>query len=354
MNGRAGRAACYGRDQLIGRMLAGADERRCVLVFGGRQAGKTTMLRHAQEMSAGNVRDGGDEVVAVYVDLMALRYDAGPRDFYGYLLERAAGVCARVVEGLGRRVKSGGARKAETAEAFVRDLGEVLAESGRVRRVVFLLDEAGRVLGRRFPRAFQDNLFSMLYVDGSEEGRRVALVFSGAQELAGFCEDETSPLGSRAEQVSLVNLNFDAFSELAAGRIPWADSGVRRYLFEETGGHAGLAARMVEECAKKGEATGRDEAEAVGRRVAEGSRRLFEHWMAHFSGDARLALDRLGTGGSGLGRRALAQLLEDGGRDRFGGGANMARTAVRRGVQERWRRWAGEVQWIILALLRGI
>ena len=92
----------------------------------------------------------------------------------------------------------------------------------------------------------------MLYVDRSETAERVALVFSGAQELAGFCEDETSPLGSRAEQLNVVNLGFGAFSEFVHNRMPTTDERVRRYLFEETGGHAGLGSRLIERCADRG------------------------------------------------------------------------------------------------------
>ena len=56
----------------------------------------------------------------------------------------------------------------------------------------------------------------------------------------------------------------------------------------------------------------------VSLQVADGSRRLFEHWMAHFSEDARVALKRIATQQVGLRRREVAQLLADGGRDRFG------------------------------------
>ena len=56
----------------------------------------------------------------------------------------------------------------------------------------------------------------------------------------------------------------------------------------------------------------------VSQQVAEGSRRLFGHWMAHFSEDARVALKRISTQPVSLGRREVAQLLADEGRDRFG------------------------------------
>ena len=281
------------------------------------------MLQEAQRVAVDKLRHASgyrEDVLAVYVDLMALPYDAGPAELYAYLIDRTVAVCADVLDEDDRfvAVESGGrGRRIPTADAFGESLGIVLRAMHGVRRVVFMLDEAGRVLGRRFPRAFQDNLFSMLYVDSSEAAERVALVFSGAQELAGFCEDETSPLGSRAEQLDVVNLEHDAFAEFVHDRMRTVDERVLEYLFDETGGHAGLGNRLIERCAKTG-ATDAERVRDESRLVADGSRRLFEHWMAHFSEDARVALRRLSTQNAGLERRAVAQLLQDGGRDRFG------------------------------------
>ena len=238
-------------------MLELADDRRCLLLFGGRQAGKTTMLRHAERVSVAKLhgsRAQSEETLAVYVDLMALPYDAGPSEFYRFLIDRAIAVCADVFDDVrGVVAESGGrVRRIHTTDAFGEEVQRLLGGSRGVRRVIFLLDEAGRVLGRRFPRAFQDNLFSLLYVNQSGIGEGVALVFSGAQELAGFCEDETSPLGSRAEQLNVVNLGYGAFSEFVHDRMPAANERMREYLFDETAGHAGLGARLVETCADRG------------------------------------------------------------------------------------------------------
>lgn len=74
---------------------------------------------------------------------------------------------------------------------------------------------------------------------------------------------------------------------------------------------------MIGLCARRG-VTGENEVREVSRQVADSSRRLFEHWMAHFSEDARVALKRIAMQQVGLQRRDVAQLLEDGGRDRFG------------------------------------
>ena len=280
------------------------------------------MLRHAERVSVARLQRSGahsEETLAVYVNLMALPYYGGPSEFYRFLMDRAVAVCAGVFDDVRGVVSEsdGQVRRIHTTDAFGEELQNLLGATHGVRRVIFLLDEAGRVLGRRFPRAFQDNLFSLLYVNQSDTADRVALVFTGAQELAGFCEDETSPLGSRAEQLNVVNLGFDSFSEFIHDRMPTASERVREYLFEETGGHAGLGARLVETCAERG-ATGVEGVQVVSQQVADGSRRLFEHWMAHFSEDARVALKRIATQPIGFRRRDLAELLADGGRDRFG------------------------------------
>lgn len=317
-----GRSQCFGRDDLINKMLALADERRCVLLFGGRQAGKTTMLQHAERVSArkalvsGNFGEGS---LAVYVNLMAMSYDACPATFYRYLIERMAAVCTATFENVRSLVSEAvvDVGSIETTEAFAIETERLLQVTGRVGRVTFLLDEAARVLGSRFPRAFQDNLFSMLYVDQSESAQRVSLVFSGAQELARFCEDDTSPLGSRAAQLNIVNLEFGAFSDFVRDRMSTADGDLQWQLFDRTGGHAGLGSRFIERCVGRSltDATGLQE---LSIEVEGESRRLFEHWMAHFSGGGRVILEWFAVHQIGLGRREIAQLLEDNGMDRFG------------------------------------
>ena len=234
------------------------------------------MLQHAENWSARTLRISSgysEETIAVYDDLMALPYDAGPPEFYGYLVDRLGAVFARVFEHVRRSTteRSARARLIRTTAEFGEALEYALRKVYGVRRVIFLLDEAGRVLGRRFPRAFQDNLYSMLYVDRSETAERVALVLSGAQELAGFCRDETSPLGSRAGQLILGNLGIGALSEFANDSMPGIDTSVQRYLFDETGGHAGLAFRLIEGCGRSwgnfSRASRRDQS-AGGRRLA--------------------------------------------------------------------------------------
>lgn len=313
---------CYGRDGLINRMLALAEERRCVLLFGGRQAGKTTILQHAERVSIQRLlgsENFGEGALAVYVNLMAMPFDASPATFYRYLIDRTVDVCAMQFKHERSLVHEGFGQigDVETTEAFASQIERLLRVTDSVRRVTFLLDEAVRVLGRRFPRAFQDNLFSLLYVDQSEGAQRVSFVLSGAQELAKFCEDETSPLGSRAAQLDIVNLGFDTFSDFVCSRTATTDEYSPRQLYKETGGHAGLGSRLIERCARIG-LTDASTLQELSIEVADESRNLFENWMARFSEGGRVVLKWLAAHQDGLQRREIAQLLEDDGRDRFG------------------------------------
>lgn len=315
------RTRCFGRDDLIQRMLGAAAERRCVLLFGGRQAGKTTMLQHAENMAVARLRgteEYGEEHLAVFVDLMALPLEAAPPEFYGYLAAQLERVRLRIAGGGGHPGKEAApARAIGTTDAFAETCGTMIRGIPRVGRVSFLLDEAGRVLGRRFPRGFQDNLFSMLYVAPSTATEQVAFVFSGAQELSRFSEDETSPLGSRAQHLGLENLGYDALTEFVYERMGAASEDVVSHAFRETGGHAGLAMRFITQCVTV-DSLGEEQLIAVSRQVADDARDLFRHWVDRLSAGARLALERLGAGPSALKRPELGQVLVEGGRDRFG------------------------------------
>ena len=279
------------------------------------------MLQHAEDMAVKRLRrteDYGEENLAVFVDLMALPLEAGPPEFYGYLAAQLESVRLRTAGDVGRQeAEAASGRAIGTTDEFVERCGVVIRDMPRVRRVSFLLDEAERVLGRRFPRGFQDNLFSMLYVDRSGAAEQVAFVFSGAQELSRFSDDETSPLGSRAQHLGLGNLGYDTLSEFVHERTGTTSEEVVRHVLRETGGHAGLAGRFIERYVTVG-CGGTDALVAVSREVAEGARELFRHWVERLSKDARLVVERLGAGCPGLARREVGQVLEEGRRDRFG------------------------------------
>src|ERR1043166_1664313 len=93
---------CFGRDELCTSILQSALQSGAVLVFGGRQAGKTTILRKIED-SFNEDRCSSDDlrqlVIPVYADLMTLPYDAAPRDFFRLLSTLALQACSRRIEG---------------------------------------------------------------------------------------------------------------------------------------------------------------------------------------------------------------------------------------------------------------
>ena len=112
----------------------------------------------------------------------------------------------------------------------------------------YLLDESKRIIGDRFPRGFHDNLFHVLF--GNSEIQGVCnIVFAGAQELYRLCEDDTSPIGSRAAKHCLVNLSPGAVTQIAYQVAGHGDEGRSKILADQvyswTGGDAGLSAGLL-------------------------------------------------------------------------------------------------------------
>ncbi len=312
---------CVGRDLVVRELLERAAQLKCVLLYGGRQAGKTTLLRNVERVSVAAARGAvafADAEVAVYVDLMGLPYDAEPSDFYRLLVLRTGAVLARVEEPRGPREKP---RLRYDVEAFVAAVAGMLEAHPQLKRITFLLDEGSRVLGSRFPRAFQDNLFGILYGgDRSPASDSLAFVFSGAQELLRFCEDSTSPLGSRAGEIVLRNLDRESVRELVYGRCPELDREVglevTSYIFSESGGHAGLASRMADAASAVAHNTSQSGLVEAVKRTSHG--RLFDHWVLRLSGGARAVADKVvaGTEG-GWSRRRIARTVRAAGLDPF-------------------------------------
>ncbi|MDZ3825625.1 hypothetical protein [Pseudomonas monsensis] len=73
-----------GREDLIKEILISVKKHGAVLLFGGRQSGKTTLLRKLAEIvgsKKANINALSDLDVPVFVDLMRLPVDATPADF---------------------------------------------------------------------------------------------------------------------------------------------------------------------------------------------------------------------------------------------------------------------------------
>lgn len=281
-----------GRDETIAKLLKSIRRDAAVLFYGGRQSGKTSvLLAFAQKLreTTARVTELAALDLPVYVDLTALHYDATPPDFFGLLLAKTCEALARQIEGFSVNELPG----ALSLNGFVDGLAELRARCGEVdARPIFLLDEAKRILGTRFPRGFQDNLFSILYGELSEKAR-CAIVFAGAQHLDDFLKDDTSPIGSRAGTVSLDVLGGDAVRELVRLVLPLVEAPVIDQLTVTvtslTGGHAGTLAKLLEAYAS-------DTSKKIEQHAAllyERSLGLFENWTLSLSSEAIATVDAL-------------------------------------------------------------
>ena len=313
---RPGSKYFVGREALSERLLEAVRRTNAVLLFGGRQAGKTALLLEAQRQLAATRADVTQIVVLdvpVYVDLTSLPYDAEPGDFFGLLAVRAADACKQQISGFAAR-EEGGCR---TLDAFADTLLRIRGNGGEVDiRLVFLLDEAKRVLSERFPRGFQDNLFTLLFGQLAENVNTV-MVFAGAQHLNEFNKDDTSPIGSRAIPVYLSNLTQSAIQGLVALVLP--DSDIARIeeivqrTWEETGGHAGLAARFLERVAAAPSAAAVDD---IADRVFEESAGLFQIWTKSLTLESQVIALTLVTQ-RGVGLQEAARHLKKSGLNQF-------------------------------------
>jgi hypothetical protein len=313
---------CYGRDDLCQAIVQSAFRSRSVLLFGGRQAGKTTAMLHiAQDLGRrrADAATLGDLDVAIYVNLMTLPDEARPVDFFRYVARLAREVCERQIVGFSPTAfPSESHAMASSLEGFVADIEALFGAAREVRvRLLFLLDESKRILGARFPRGFHDNLFSLLYGVDLRIGDRVALVFAGAQDLYRFCEDDTSPIGSRAAFHFVEGLPPESVQPLlVAAGIPanapgLADLAVQ--VFKQTGGHAGLTARLAESLAARSAVSSESLEDALAE-VRDRHAQLMRLWTGALSSEARVIQPLLHTHGR-VSFRELARILSEKGLD---------------------------------------
>jgi len=315
--------SCFGRDEVSTSILASALETGAVLMFGGRQAGKTTVLRKIEDDFHEDICSTDDLrplTVPVYADLMRLPYDATPRDFFRLLSTLALSACRRRIRGF--ELQSLPAEFEHTRnllDFFISDLQTIFEAAGNVNiHFVFLLDEAKRVLFDRFPRGFQDNLFALLF-GGSAVSSHCSLVFAGAQDLYKFCEDDTSPIGSRAEKHLIVNLPHDAVGDMVRHLSPSLDAALAHeraaMILSQTGGHAGLSAYLA--LALESSTTpGIESMEAIVNGFQSKHSELFQIWTARLSPEARLITERLIVA-SALELEEITRILDNHGKSPF-------------------------------------
>ncbi len=298
---------CFGRFDLARSVIQSAWEHQSVLLFGGRQAGKTTLLKFIEWEINRHLTSSvslGAHPLCVYVDLTMLPTEAGPSDFFGYLFRLVQQSCLSALEGT-PNLGSGpeGIGRISDIDVFQSRIRELMRQKhGLITKVIFLLDESKRVLGSRFPRGFHDNLFSLLYGGSGPLSGRIAIVFSGAQELHALFEDETSPIGSRAAVHFATNLKREQVSQVVAffHDAPVSDlEELTTRVFDSGGGHPGITVRFADRIASESKVPdGRREYDAIAGDVAESIAQLFRHWTNHFTPEACATLELLAQGGS--------------------------------------------------------
>lgn len=301
---RPGSEFFVGREEACDGLLDATRKTNAVLLFGGRQSGKTTLLLRLRDKLtclAGDVSTLGSLEVPVFVDLTRLKYDAEPADFYQTLVCAARTSCAQQIDGFPfeNTLGTSAPHTADLLDGFIGDLQKISAACGEIEpRFIFLLDEAKRVLGDRFPRGFQDNLFSLLFGEPRAQNFSIAMVFAGAQHLYAFSQDDTSPIGSRAITCHLKNFPETAVEALANQAFPEREYAelveMAHFVWERSGGQAGLAARLLEELARISPNRVTPEvllaAEAT---VLNDNRGLLENWSLSLTPHARAVAQSL-------------------------------------------------------------
>ncbi len=165
---------CIGREVQIRAVVDSLLRSGCVLLFGGRQAGKTTILRRicadlATEMVS--VRTIGQCRLPIYVNLMRLPYDAGPDEFFLLMAQRAKEECEASIRGFRSGSSASFDRAGRGLERIEARIAALRGATGQLDlQLLFLVDEAKRILRGRFSRDFQDNLFKVLYGDSPHRG----------------------------------------------------------------------------------------------------------------------------------------------------------------------------------------
>jgi len=298
---------CFGRKSLLTHIIDSALSRRCVLLFGGRQSGKTTALLRIGADLLRPVEVGKLDafVCPVYVNLTALPINAQAPEFYNFLLNSAMESCISAIDGFFPSELG----QCSTIEEFARAVQKITSSAINVDlTILFLIDEAERVLGERFPRGFQDNLFAILYGSELANDTKIAMVFSGAQGLYKFSEDETSPIGSRAAYVYMKNFGMEnveeLIEELRQEYAVFIEKDLAACIFSVAGGHAGLTARL---CQFVFENNLKSEPELRGRLdgFSSESRQLMRLWATSLSPQARALHDEVAH----LGALSRAQVI---------------------------------------------
>ncbi|EIU7187648.1 hypothetical protein ACO3H4_12520 [Pseudomonas aeruginosa] len=282
---------CFGRDQLVVEVTKAAKRNGAVLLFGGRQSGKTTLLRKLTEvlaMNRGDVTTLSSLDIPVFVDLMRLPVDATPETFFSLLTSIAVTQCARQIDGFDFSREPEANAKRDPLSQFVLDLEDLNRCCGEVEvHLIFLLDEAKRILSDRFPRGFQDNLFALLYGEAELRPVGLSIVFAGAQHLYKLSEDDTSPIGSRAAPIVIRNLLESDVMEYCQHAMEVDEPRQETYsgyIYSMAGGHAGLTAKLIDELS--GKLIDAQNIDTIHEVILTQNRGLLDNWIGSLTPEA--------------------------------------------------------------------
>jgi len=212
-------AFCFGRDLVCEEIMAAAMESGAVLLFGGRQAGKTTVLLRIEDKwkPSPQLLVNSPLVVPTLINLQELAPDEGVSGLYRCMVKRAVDACALI---LPSDIALQLTPKEDMHFTFDRLIMHLSAVVRAIERsdvyLIFLVDETKRIFNKEYSRGLQDNLFALIWGEHQLAGR-IAMVFAGAQELFEFSVDETSPIGSRAAVQILENLDEESLMAMAEG-----------------------------------------------------------------------------------------------------------------------------------------
>ena len=316
---------CVGRSDLASTIVSSTAECGSALLFGGRQSGKTTLLKHVARILSETTsipHNGATQPLGIYIDLRRLASDAGPREFYSYLLATAVEVCARLVPDLPQRLLSADiADTISDVDQFEHAIIELTsATGGRIDGFLFLLDEAKRILGSPFARAFQDNLYSLIYGARVDTFGSILIVFAGAQELQSLLVEDTSPIGTRASMHIIRNLCLDDVRQLARSIIGpefTISDFIIEAIYETTGGHAGLSSHLSQRLrAALSKGVKLPEIESTLHNETAQLTPLFHQWNRTFTREARCIVDTFLDRDS-ISLKEVATTLDRAGLERF-------------------------------------
>lgn len=302
---------CFGRDELCEHIVRSALEQGAVLLLGGRQSGKTTLL-----LRIADVLRSRPDVIPIYVDLMTLPPDTQPSEVFRLLGDLAYEGCLTRDPSMRSSPRPQGALVSAMLGSLVCSLASLIDTMAEPNlRFLFLVDEAKRIVGSRLSKGLEDNLFALLYGDTPTAGR-CSIVFAGAQDLYDFCENQTSPIGSRAAFHFVTNLSESDIRTMIQSLGIYDSSDLDRVpplLQRLAGGHAGLTLRIA---VRPENITSDRDYDAILEYEKRRHTGLLRIWASSLSPEARAAQDLL----LAKGRIALSEIplcLQQHGLDRF-------------------------------------